>query len=258
MSISTSGDHPAPPLPPQPDLFFQEINPSATQTIVFLHGLLSSHLEYALVTPHLADYHLLLIDSNGHSRSAEVRPYTAQAAADRVAALIGARARGGRAHVVGLSMGGFIALDLGRRHPERVLSAFVTGAAPLQGAYRWMASHPAVVGGSRVAMLRWTPARLYWALARWRGLRPHEALYAEMQANLGRWEVVRDVYTSLLLLGWDDLRAVTMRTVLVAAGLDDDVESTRKCGPLLCVGGVVWCWVVVVWLAVFVWVVLFL
>jgi len=43
----------------------------------------------------------------------------------------------GRAHVVGLSMGGFTALHLTLRHPDRVISAVVAGTgygAPLEGA----------------------------------------------------------------------------------------------------------------------------
>jgi Predicted hydrolases or acyltransferases (alpha/beta hydrolase superfamily) len=49
-----------------------------------------------------------------------------RAVADAIAVLDGLKI--GRAHVVGLSMGGFTALHLALEHPERVLSAVVAGA----------------------------------------------------------------------------------------------------------------------------------
>jgi pimeloyl-ACP methyl ester carboxylesterase len=49
-----------------------------------------------------------------------------RAVADAVAVLDGLGA--GRAHVIGLSMGGFTALHLGLRHPDRVASSVVAGA----------------------------------------------------------------------------------------------------------------------------------
>src|SRR6266700_1464945 len=50
----------------------------------------------------------------------------ARAVADAIAVLDGLKI--GRAHVVGLSMGGFTALHLALGHPERILSAVVAGA----------------------------------------------------------------------------------------------------------------------------------
>src|SRR6266700_6310534 len=49
-----------------------------------------------------------------------------RAVADAIAVLDGLKI--GRAHVVGLSMGGFTALHLALGHPERILSAVVAGA----------------------------------------------------------------------------------------------------------------------------------
>src|SRR5262249_56605447 len=49
-----------------------------------------------------------------------------RAVADAIAALDGFGV--GRAHVVGLSMGGFTALHLTLRHPDRVASAVIAGA----------------------------------------------------------------------------------------------------------------------------------
>lgn len=57
----------------------------------------------------------------------------------------------------------------------------------------------------------------------------HEELLGEMRANL-RTEMVRDVYTSILKFTDEDVRAVGVRTLAVAGGLQDDVEGTRRMG----------------------------
>ncbi|KPM40492.1 hypothetical protein AK830_g6064 [Neonectria ditissima] len=48
---------------------------------------------------------------------------------------------------------------------------------------------------------------------------------------------VRDNYTSILDFDWAHVRDIHVRTAVIAAGLQDDVEATRKMGPLLRDGG---------------------
>ncbi|KAK3389804.1 Alpha/Beta hydrolase protein [Podospora didyma] len=217
---------------PESELFHLSINPAAPTTIVFIHGVLSCHLEWAHVTPFLAsDYHLLVVDANGHSGSAAIQPTDISSSADRVAALIRKHAKNEKAHLVGLSMGGFIALDLARRYPDLVQSIFVTGAHPFRGLFKWMAEHPSVVWyimGAFEAL----PDSLYFGLARWRGMVRHEELRKETTENR-RWETVRDVYGSLLAFGWDEVSGVNVPAAVVAGGKQDDVEATRMMGPLL-------------------------
>jgi pimeloyl-ACP methyl ester carboxylesterase len=211
------------------ELFHHSLNPAATTTIVLIHGLLSSHLEWAFVTPHLEAYHLLVVDAPGHSSSTHLLPARISPAADRVAALIRHRAHRGRAHVVGLSMGGFIALDLARRHPSLVLSAFATGAAPFEGSFKFLASHPSIIW-YLMAFIDALPESMYWWLAGRRGLLRHPELRVEMRRNR-RWEVVRDVYSSILELGWEEVREITeVRTLSIAGGVQDQVNATRKMG----------------------------
>lgn len=105
------------------ELFYVSINPAGSTTVIFLHGVLSCHLEWEHVTPYLSpDYHLIVVDLNGHSNSSKILPVLLPASTDCVADLITRHAHGGKAHVVGLSMGGFIALELGRCYPELVHS----------------------------------------------------------------------------------------------------------------------------------------
>ncbi|KAK3353731.1 Alpha/Beta hydrolase protein [Lasiosphaeria hispida] len=218
-----------PQTPPQPP-FHLSLNPTQPTTILLLHGLLSSHLEWAHVTPLLPTYHLLLPDLPGHSRSAHLSPSTIPAMATAVAALIQTHAHNGVAHVVGLSMGGFVALDLARRFPARCLSVFATGAAPFEGLFAWMAGRPRVVFGLMWA-LESVPDAVYWWMAGRSGMRRFEELRGEMARNR-RWEVVSGVYTSILAdCGWEEVRGIdAVRVLDVAAGKQDDVEAARKVG----------------------------
>jgi pimeloyl-ACP methyl ester carboxylesterase len=102
--------------------------------IVFLHGLSTCQMEFSHTTPFLSkDYDLILIDLPGHSRSRDILPFTLDNAINALSHLVSTKVTGGRAHVVGLSLGGVVALEFARRCPELVLSLFCTGYAPLSG-----------------------------------------------------------------------------------------------------------------------------
>jgi len=214
------------------ELFHVEFNAEASETIVLIHGLFTSHLEFAEVVPHLQGYHLLLVDANGHSGSADIKPATVQASAGNVASLIGRRAHGGTAHVVGMSMGGFVTLDLSRRYPELVKSAFVTGAAPLEGVMKWMAANPTILWLMMAASGFCILGSVQKWLIRRKGVRLDDELYATIKKNQ-TWDITRDAFSSFALVGWEDLRAVNVPTLMVAGSLEDHVERTKRAGLLL-------------------------
>ncbi|KAK7427302.1 hypothetical protein QQZ08_006239 [Neonectria magnoliae] len=132
-------------------------------------------------------------------------------------------------------MGGFIALELARCHPELVQSVFATGAHPFGGIYRWLSLRPTIIW-ILLFLLHSMPDRLYWWMASSYGMAKHEALRAEMAKNR-TLTTVRDNYTSILDFDWDKVRDIHVRTAVIAGGLQDDVEATRKMGPLLQEGG---------------------
>jgi pimeloyl-ACP methyl ester carboxylesterase len=97
-------------------------------TIVFLHGTRLTGASWAAQVEDLGEeFHCLAPDLPGHG-SAEAVAFTVEDAADRVAELIAAEAHDGRAIVVGLSLGGYVAMDLAARHPERVNALAISGA----------------------------------------------------------------------------------------------------------------------------------
>jgi pimeloyl-ACP methyl ester carboxylesterase len=108
----------------------------AGETIVLLHGGNVGAWMWQPQVERLPDRHLLTPDLPGYcARAGE--PWRGLAgSADDIADLIRTRAVDGRAHVVGLSLGGFVATQLAWRHPELVLSITITGSA-LDG-YSWL------------------------------------------------------------------------------------------------------------------------
>src|SRR6185369_8080426 len=97
-------------------------------TIVFIHG---TALTGAAWTPQIAAlgdaFHCLAPDLPGHGTAADV-PFSVDDAAERVAALIEREAHGGRAVVVGLSLGGYVAMTVAARWPERVTGLALAGS----------------------------------------------------------------------------------------------------------------------------------
>lgn len=73
------------------------------------------------------ELHVLNVDLPGHGASRERAWVSMADTASAVAEVIGSRAHGGVAHLVGLSLGGYVAVDLAATIPDRVLSAVVSG-----------------------------------------------------------------------------------------------------------------------------------
>jgi pimeloyl-ACP methyl ester carboxylesterase len=119
-----------------PLLSVQEHGPSGNATIVFLHGGGCAGWMWQPQLESFSDYHCLVPDLPEQGESMEVRPFSIPYAAEQVAALIRKRAVGGRAHVVGLSLGAQTLVALLSLFPEVVERAVISSALvrPLPGA----------------------------------------------------------------------------------------------------------------------------
>ncbi len=98
-------------------------------SIVFLHGLGLSGVMWQPQFQHLPDYHCLAPDLPEHGNSANSGPFSLKDASRRVADLIRRYTPTGRAHVVGLSMGGAVAVRMLLDVPEVIDHVMVSGAA---------------------------------------------------------------------------------------------------------------------------------
>jgi len=97
-------------------------------TIVFLHGTRLTGASWAAQAEDLADeFHVLTPDLPGHGSAADA-PFTIDVAAARVADLIATQAHDGRAVVVGLSLGGYVAMAVAAGWPDRVRGLAISGA----------------------------------------------------------------------------------------------------------------------------------
>ncbi|KAH6664006.1 Alpha/Beta hydrolase protein [Plectosphaerella plurivora] len=218
--------------PAQPGLSFISLNDAQPTTILLLHGAFSCHLEFALIIPLLSDYHLLIPDLPGHSGSRAIKPATIDNAATHVERLIQAHAHDARAHVVGVSMGGFIAQRVATSLPSLVQSLFVTGASPFTGWTQWIVERPVLVYASLALMVHVLPDAVYWWSASTAGVQRHEELLVEMRKNCTR-ETTAEIYPSLLTWKQEDVGRLKVRTLAVAGGKGDDVVEVAEMGKRL-------------------------
>lgn len=103
--------------------------PADAPAIVFVHGTRVSRAAWAGQVRRLSgEFRCVALDLPGHGvRTAE--PFTLEGAADDVAAVIEAAVPAGRAILVGLSLGGYVALEAAARHPERVAGLVLSGCS---------------------------------------------------------------------------------------------------------------------------------
>ena len=101
--------------------------PAGAPALVLLHGTRRTRTMWRLQLDSLAGaFRVIAVDLPGHGALADV-PFRLTDASDFVAAVIDEIA-GGRAIVVGSSMGGYVAMDLVARRPERVAGLVLANA----------------------------------------------------------------------------------------------------------------------------------
>ena len=102
------------------------------ETVLFLHGLGMTRTGWdAVMRPLATGYRCVAWDMPGYGASMPLEHFSLEAAADAAAGLI--VELGGSAHVVGMSMGGMVALQLALRHPAVVRSLVLVDTSPAFG-----------------------------------------------------------------------------------------------------------------------------
>ncbi|GII58986.1 alpha/beta hydrolase [Planotetraspora thailandica] len=109
-------------------IFVEEAGHPDAPVVVLLHGAGTSGWMWSKQIPALAaDFRVLTPDLPGHGRS-NTHPWVSIADTARlVAEIVSSRAPDGKAHVVGLSLGGYIAAHLAATMPGHLHGAVVSG-----------------------------------------------------------------------------------------------------------------------------------
>jgi pimeloyl-ACP methyl ester carboxylesterase len=108
-------------------LHAEATGPEDAPAIVFVHGIGAAGWMWWQQVPAFPAHRRLVVDLPGHGRSAGT-PWTSLAdTAERVAEVIVAQTATGRAHLVGLSLGGHVGLALLEHRPDVVDRAVLSG-----------------------------------------------------------------------------------------------------------------------------------
>jgi pimeloyl-ACP methyl ester carboxylesterase len=135
-------------------LYYEETG-TGPETILFIHGLMLANESWELQRGHFATTHrVITYDLRGQGRSEHTRGGLGlDSLAEDAAELLRALAPEG-AHVAGFSMGAFIALRLGARHPALVRSLTLIGVSADAESWGKMPSYAAMIALVTLAGVR--------------------------------------------------------------------------------------------------------
>lgn len=114
-------------------LYVDETGNLEAPSIVFLHGIGASGWMWKHQISALSDFHCLAVDLPGHGKSNEIPWVSLNDTASQISDIIRSRSANGCAHVVGLSLGGYITLTLLEDFAQSIDRAVISGvtASPM-------------------------------------------------------------------------------------------------------------------------------
>src|SRR5689334_24179757 len=95
-----------------PSLYVEETGKPAAPSLIFIHGIGVSGWMWKPQLAAFPDFHCLNVDLPGHGKSNQIKWVSMVDTTDQIVEIIQTRATNGRAYIVGLSLGGHIALTL--------------------------------------------------------------------------------------------------------------------------------------------------
>jgi pimeloyl-ACP methyl ester carboxylesterase len=109
-------------------MYLYESGSNNASTVLFLHGAGGGGWMWQQQMKALSDYHCLAPDLPEHGHSSLETPFRRSTVVHDIATIIRTRTHEGSAHIIGLSLGGQITIELLKQYPEIVKSAVISGA----------------------------------------------------------------------------------------------------------------------------------
>ncbi|ORX36347.1 Alpha/Beta hydrolase protein [Kockovaella imperatae] len=193
------------------------INDEGENTIVFIHGAFGDGSGWKDVVSHFKDQHLLLPDLPAHGVARHLDRFSVPRASRLLRELIVRKAHGGKAKVVGFSLGAQVAVHLCSTYPEVIdETVFVSGyggpSSPTESPRRFL------------PYAAWMSQRVEYALPR--GLIRYMMDGADMpRGDLSQHtlSLYRDIFTPEIKTDWPE--PWPARTLIVVAGKGDLIPS---------------------------------
>ncbi|MCP5093959.1 MAG: alpha/beta hydrolase [Chloroflexi bacterium] len=108
-------------------MYVEEFGSEDAPTVLFLHGGMVAGWMWAGQAEALTDFHCLVPDMPGFGESYDDPWVSLAETAVSLSTLIAEKAHGGKAHIVGLSLGAVMALHLATHAPERIDRIILSG-----------------------------------------------------------------------------------------------------------------------------------
>src|SRR5512137_2600894 len=99
-------------------MYLYESGSNNSSTVLFLHGAGGGAWMWQQQMKALSDYHCLAPDLPEHGYSSSESPFCMSTVVNDIATIIRSKAQEKKAHVIGLSLGGQITIELLKRYPE--------------------------------------------------------------------------------------------------------------------------------------------
>jgi pimeloyl-ACP methyl ester carboxylesterase len=198
---------------PAAEPHWEVAGPADGPPVVFVHGAVMTRAQWTLQVDRFAKagYRSISIDLPGHGALAD-RAFTLDAATEAIETVID-RVAGGRAILVGLSLGGYVSMAVAARSPQRVRGLVLAGST----------REP--TGPARFA---------YWFVGTGLGLAPQSVLRGIM-AFVWRRRYGPAVAGAIMAKGYFARGGGEAIRVLAAGGFRDRLRSYG--GPILVING---------------------
>ncbi len=108
-------------------LYLKETGSKNAETIIFLHSSTMAGWMWEEQVKEFSDYHCIVPDLPEHGKSIDLRPFTINKSSEMIAEIIRNHTSNGKAHLVGMSIGAQIIIQILSKTPELVDNAIIGG-----------------------------------------------------------------------------------------------------------------------------------